>query len=282
MSSYKITFITPLFSRGALDTPEIRPSSIRGQLHWWFRAVGGSYQEEKAVFGGVGKDASSSKVVVRVSDIHGVIDESRTLPHKSGGMAAPREAYQPGTSFILHISMRLGGFKSDQHKERFEQALEAWLLLGTLGLRSTRAAGSFVWEPCDSNGKDMPETIEDYASRCRNVLNNAPLRHTVSNIKYEEAEDVRNLVSDTLGGRDDREGEGELARLRYPLGKAFGGRKTSPLRFRIVSPDNNGFYIAAVWDDRQEVTGNTPGDLEGIIRLLQQKKSELGNQLTRL
>jgi CRISPR type III-B/RAMP module RAMP protein Cmr1 len=37
----KITFITPCFCRGAdcsdSGEPEIRPASIRGQLHWWFR-----------------------------------------------------------------------------------------------------------------------------------------------------------------------------------------------------------------------------------------------------
>jgi hypothetical protein len=66
------------------------------------------------------------------------------------------------------------------------------------------------------------------------------------------------------------------------LGKIFKGRKTSPLRFRVVSPGKDRFFIAAVWDDRQAVTGNRAGDLEGLIKLLQRKKPALGNQLGKM
>ena len=61
MTKYHIRFITPLFSRSMLeDSPEIRPSSIRGQLRWWFRALGGNAIDEKAVFGGILKIAGSA------------------------------------------------------------------------------------------------------------------------------------------------------------------------------------------------------------------------------
>ncbi|MCL2104631.1 MAG: type III-B CRISPR module RAMP protein Cmr1 [Kiritimatiellaeota bacterium] len=39
----RLSFITPTFLAGAnQNTPEIRASSIRGQLRWWFRVLGGT------------------------------------------------------------------------------------------------------------------------------------------------------------------------------------------------------------------------------------------------
>lgn len=282
MSRYKITFITPLFSKGALETPEIRPPSIRGQLRWWFRALGGTYDDEKAVFGGVHQGATASKVVIRVSHVQGETAEHKTLPHKHGGMSSPKAAFSPDSSFDLHVLTRGGGFMLDRQKERFERSLAAWMHVGTLGLRATRAAGSFVWEPLSEDGFHMPETRDAYEAQCREILAQAPLRWAVLDERYENAKDARRVVSDTLGGRDDRDGESELARLHFPLGKMGKDRKTSPLRFRIVSPGNNGFYIAAVWDDRQAVTGNRPGDLEGLVQLLQRRKPELRDQLVKI
>lgn len=282
MSRYEITFTTPLFNRGALETPEIRTPSIRGQLHWWFRALGGSYDDEKAVFGGVHKGACASKVVIRVSGVTGKIDAFQTLPHKHGGMASPKPAFAPGTSCEMHVMTRLGGFVLERHQALFARSLEAWLLLGTLGLRATRAAGSFIWSPLDEDGVRMPATPGAYETRCREVLGSAPLKFALLDTAYDSAEEARRVVSDTLGGRDDPDGENDLARLNYPLGKIFKGRKTSPLRFRVVSPGKDRFFIAAVWDDRQSVTGNRAGDLEGLIDLLKRKKPRLGNQLVKL
>ena len=48
-----LEFITPLFSHGAIDAPEVRASSIRGQLHAWFRILGGDVEAERRVFGGI-------------------------------------------------------------------------------------------------------------------------------------------------------------------------------------------------------------------------------------
>ena len=282
MSRYKITFITPLFSKGALETPEIRPPSIRGQLRWWFRALGGTYDDEKAVFGGVHQGATASKVVIRVNHVQGETAEHKTLPHKHGGMSSPKAAFSPDSSFELHVLTRGGGFMLDRQKERFERSLAAWMHVGTLGLRATRAAGSFVWEPLSEDGFHMPETRDAYEAQCREILAQAPLRWAVLDERYENAKDARRVVSDTLDGRDDRDGERELARLHFPLGKRGKDRKTSPLRFRIVSPGNNGLYMAAMWDYRQAVTGNRQGDLEGLVKLLQGSKPELRDQLLKI
>jgi CRISPR/Cas system CMR-associated protein Cmr1 (group 7 of RAMP superfamily) len=281
MSQFFVTFTTPLFSRGVFDTPEIRPPSIRGQLHWWFRALGGRYEDEKAVFGGVHQDAAASKVVIRVSGISGETGDFKTLPHKGGGLASPKKAFAPGSSFTLHVLTRLRGFASQQQEAHFLRSLEAWLLLGTLGLRATRAAGSFTWSPGDG-GFSRQVSFDSYEARCRDLLRGAPLKFALLETRYASAEDARRVVSDTLGGRDDSAGANDLARLNDPLGKIHRGRKTSPLRFRIVTLADQEHFIAAVWDDRGNVTGNRPNDLVGIVRLLQERKPALGNQLEKI
>lgn len=67
----KIRFITPCFCAGANQlVAEIRPSSIRGELRWWFRCLGGTPEQENMVFGGVSDgNPRSSAVQIRVSDI---------------------------------------------------------------------------------------------------------------------------------------------------------------------------------------------------------------------
>ncbi|RME95751.1 MAG: type III-B CRISPR module RAMP protein Cmr1 [Verrucomicrobia bacterium] len=278
MTSYRLTFITPLFSKGSYDDrPEVRPSSIRGQLHWWFRALGGNYADEKAVFGGVHNGATASKVVVRVANVTGQTAEIPTLPHKFGGQASPKCAYRPGTTAEVHFALRLGGL-DERLAAMLDRTIEAWLLVGTLGLRATRAGGSFVWEPLTANGVGMPGTLEDYAARCRTVLRGAPLRFVLSPKPFPSAEAARRVVSDTLGGRDDPRGVNDLKKLRDPLGKVFGGRKTSPLRFRIIQLGEV-FHIAAVWDDRSAVTGNKPGDFKAVVDLLASRDKEIGRLL---
>lgn len=274
--SYRIKLITPLFSKGSYDDrPEIRPPSIRGQLHWWFRALGYNYQDEKAIFGGVHGGAIASKVMVRVGGIKGETDEVNTLPHKTGGQASPKWAYKPGTAFDLHISERLGGL-SEKHHVAFQRALETWLLLGTLGLRSTRAAGSFAWVPMGDNQLQMPTTMDEWRTKVSERLSGAPLKFCLTDEAFNSAEEARRIVSDTIGGRNDSPGtNGLLSNINYPLGKVNGGRKTSPLRFRLI-PIQNHYHIAAVWDNRQEVTGNRAEHLEMVIDELKRKGKKIG------
>jgi CRISPR type III-B/RAMP module RAMP protein Cmr1 len=286
MSIYRIEFITPLFSRGAFeDQPEIRPASIRGQLHWWFRALGSTcnektiYDDEKAIFGGVHGGATASKVVVRViqNGSQANCREFLTLPHKQGGQASPKKGFAPGTTFDLSVLTRHGGLNG-QLKAEFDRTLEAWLLLGTLGLRGTRGAGSFCWEPARDAALHYPTSFVQYEDRCNRLLNGSALRFALLKKVYTSTEDARRVVSDTLGGRDDRQGQSDLKGLNHPLGRVFDGRKTSPLRFRITVVGRE-YRIAAVWDGREKVTGNRPDHLRRLVKLLAQRKPELGKQL---
>lgn len=281
----KLTFITPMFGHGATDKPEVRPSSIRGQLHSWFRMLGGTVVQERAVFGGIKQkgdfaghgETMASRIVVRVTNVVGNEGEEPTLPHKADGRSAPRRAYKCGMTCEVRVFDRLGGIDDPEAAAIFERALRAWLLMGTLGFRSTRAGGSFVWK-CPSF--EMPKDEVSYARACSEVIVDAPVRFGVLDKEYswEKVEQARRLVSDSLGGRDDHEGQNELRDLNQPLGCIKPTRKTSPLKYRLIGCGNS-YRILAVWDGREEVTGNTATDLDGIVDLLVRKKPELGSLL---
>jgi len=295
MMTFQLKLITPLFCRGSYeDRAEIRPPSIRGQLHWWFRALGGSYREEKEIFGGVHSGATASKVVVRVQNQTTTGEWLPTLPHKPAGATpqdgpnAPRIAFGPGVSFQLHLLTRLGGLDNRLAKG-FNKALETWLLLGTLGLRSTRAGGSFNWQPQGEAGFHAPNSFQAYEAQCQNLLLGAPLRFALLNQSFNNAEQPRKLVADTIGGPNGTGDWPTLDQANWPLGNVSMGiqrqrfqgaprRKTSPLRFRIVNVGSE-YRIAAVWDGRTEVTGNKVADLKTLINQLTTRKPQLGGLL---
>ena len=279
----KLVFLTPCFSHGSTDAPEVRPSSIRGMLHHWFRILGGSATQERLVFGGINfgkqspfQDDSAGKVVVRVRhDANADIGSFPTLPHKPD-IDSSRTAFKPGHAFELLVFDRLGGLH-EADEALFRDSLEAWLLMGTLGFRATRAAGSFHFESSDFS---EPSTPSAYQFACRDLLarRKAKMRVAILPQDYADAEAARCLVSDSLGGRDHPQDSGNLGGLHDPLGKIFDGRKTSPLKYRIVR-FGDAFRILALWDDRTVVTGNQPSDLSGVIRLFQDRKPDLGRQL---
>ncbi|MEO0177985.1 MAG: type III-B CRISPR module RAMP protein Cmr1, partial [candidate division WOR-3 bacterium] len=57
--------VTPLFMGGANSQAELRTQSINGVLRWWFRALGGSFEDEKRLFGWGGEEANQG--LVRIS-----------------------------------------------------------------------------------------------------------------------------------------------------------------------------------------------------------------------
>jgi len=276
-----ITFITPCFCRGAdcsdNGAPEIRPASIRGQLHWWFRALGGTSREENAVFGNVHGGTTASRLVVRVKYVmNASYRQSPTLPHKTGGPAAPKQAFAPGVGFELLLSTRLGGLSTD-HEKKLLRALNAWLHLGALGLRATRGGGNFTWAAdaaAASGVQPPPTTAAAYTAAVATITNGTMLRAALLDKQYPNAEDARKDITNTLG-------DGAFGGAA-PLGKAGRERKTSPLRFRVVKFGDGNFRIAAVWDGRSEVTGNTDADLRDAIEKLRLAGKPVGVQLSRL
>jgi len=164
LKTYHLELITPCFCAGADQShAEIRASSVRGQLRWWFRVLGASPAEESSVFGSVREEASSSalRIATRITEkgqpwnppkvnpndaisyVYYFASVSGKNPGRKGN--GPRwnkdGSVPPGTKFEIKIFQHRKIL--DNIKEKLELSINAFLLLGGIGLRVTRGLGSF-------------------------------------------------------------------------------------------------------------------------------------------
>jgi len=213
-STYDIELITPCFCAGADQTKaEIRVPSIRGQLRWWFRALGGTREQEKKVFGGVHGGAVASRVRFRIEHEHLRTDRARLLPHASeGGKArATRSAITKG-SFVLKAICRNGDVQ-----QQVDRTVKVWTLLGTLGARSNRAAGSVQLK--DPSFQSL-EKLGKYAAALK-LPSAWDIQITKNSIAASE--NLRTVASDTKN--DKRELFG------FVQGKQ---RQASPIKMKVL------------------------------------------------
>lgn len=282
--TYQIQLITPLFSRGVVeDQPEIRAPSIRGMLHWWFRALGGKFEDEREVFGGIGKPCISSRLVVRVKHDDFVPVNLPLLPHKSGSQASPKPSVPIGTVFDVMIGLRRPFDQSQESRieATIEKSVLSWLLMGSLGMRSTRGGGSIL---CSSV---QPDSLSGYRQQVESIISGAPVIVYCCAPVFEDADAARVVITDTIGGPSDSAHKGnDLRSINYPLGvvrdkgsnKSAPNRKTSPLRL-TVRKFKDGYRIVAVWDERNAVTENSFQNLASVIGMLESAGKRLGSLL---
>ncbi len=156
--TYRLELITPCFCAGAdQSTAEIRAAAIRGKLRWWFRVLGGTWDQESEVFGSVGRNSCvSSSVAIRVKEFAAngpwtpVQFDGRSNTGyllyfaKASGDGCrwnSKGAFPAGSRFEIQIMWhrRL----SEENRKLFDLACQCFLMLGSLGLRSTRGMGCF-------------------------------------------------------------------------------------------------------------------------------------------
>ena len=156
--SARLTFITPAFCAGPDPAQaEVRAPAIRGQLRWWFRVLGGTPEQEQQLFGGVHNGTHASKVTVRVRDLDPrTADGARELPKNNtpgyylshfARVSGNKERYNQGAWFDINTAFTVDAFSrlsmSGEEERAFREAWDAFLLLGSLGLRQTRGFGAF-------------------------------------------------------------------------------------------------------------------------------------------
>ena len=173
----KFKIVTPCILGGANQkTAELRAPSIRGQLRFWFRVLGGSLEEEKNVFGGIGKDdeGGAGSVVVRVKTAK---DDIKTLSNQTMEKINPESRYDYFLWPLRNNSDARGVIKDNQSveiqllnrkrelkKHLEERVIKAFLLLGSLGTRSRRCYGSIFPEKVTFDNKEwiIPNDIEQF------------------------------------------------------------------------------------------------------------------------
>ena len=164
--TYQFEILTPCFCGGAepLQRPEIRAASIRGQLRWWFRVLGGFKSlapadaccQEKQVFGSAaGESGHAGQLILRVTDCSDPSSEpkgERDFPADANYILFPLRKTNRGVFGDLDgKNQRFGSFRMEVlWKGKPSQAADVEALitvfanLGALGFRSRRAMGALA------------------------------------------------------------------------------------------------------------------------------------------
>jgi CRISPR type III-B/RAMP module RAMP protein Cmr1 len=156
--TYTLEFISPCFCAGANQAvAELRAPAIRGQLHWWFRALGGTAAEEREAFGHVhGASPLVSSFIVRTTVLAG--QEEKGWENKIPKQGVGNKTYLLGFFCGRTGRLRPSGALAPRSRasvtlafrrpptEKLQQAIRIFFSVGGLGFRSTRTGGAFFTE----------------------------------------------------------------------------------------------------------------------------------------
>lgn len=269
IQTYHLEFLTPCFCAGADQAvAEVRAPSIRGKLRWWFRVLGGSPAEEAEVFGSIrGEEGCGSSLVVRVSE------------------HAPRSAWQPlklsgdpNTGYVLYFAGRrwvAGGAlpvgcsfqlqlvwrrnPASATQELFDLALDSFLMLGSLGLRSTRGLGCFACQERPFSGDNWDNLLRRIRAKVPGFLGElASFVGPGTAILDALGGQLRGLRQGYSAGRPGHSNPG-------PLGSSSRPRQTSAVYLRPVRESANQFRIVVFEAPADKVLG--PQSRRGAPRL---------------
>lgn len=186
MKSIKLTLdmITPGLCGGASpnELAEIRAPSIRGQLRWWFRVLGGFASlhkipvaiQEADIFGScAGDEGQASQLQVRVRVVNKPVSAVKRADDLGAGMNTPKgyllfPLRQQGKAifddtlptFELHLNWR----GKPEIAENIKALATVFGHLGSLGFRSRRAMGALAF----ANGQQPPMGLQEALGRFAN------------------------------------------------------------------------------------------------------------------
>jgi CRISPR type III-B/RAMP module RAMP protein Cmr1 len=242
--------ITPCFCAGAEQTQaEIRPSSIRGSLRWWFRALGGNHAEENAVFGGPDPIRASSlqirvanlniKSVGRLPEVRGIDPLSYILyfPSVSSDKTRwnPNACLGPKTTFELQL--RQTRKLTDAQTEQLQKVLLAFRHFGSIGMHVTRALGAI------QDQKATPESFVSAISLIEShgfTYRQSDKPHIIWDAVLKEAGQwLQNDMRKEFGAGGNKKPAQATA-----LGSALPVRQTSAVYLRPIKQNDNLFFAA--------------------------------------
>lgn len=189
---YKL--VTPLFGGGAKtryadEVTTIRPSEIKGQLRFWWRALrgwqaGSSVENlleiEEKIWGGVAEAKEASKVKLRIEildagkDINPLERQPGKPPIVPRYVAFPLQSTGKDKTIYSvkqNVSFRLSLVYSADVADEVEAALWAWETFGGIGGRTRRGFGAIV--PLDSperpvvKAKELRDKLGEYVKARR-------------------------------------------------------------------------------------------------------------------
>lgn len=261
--SRSFRLLTPAFVHGAYQSqkeniPELRAPSVRGQLRWWWRTLG--YGTGDKIFGSASGDTgTASKVQIRLESPfpNTLAERVQLLPHKNQG---PKSALAAETDlFTARLLPVRTGITPDE-LEKLTNALDAWLLMGGIGQRANRSAGS-LWPEGNA-----PTSCEDYLARCRKLLADSSAKIALLDFQSGNFHEIR-----VISGNFPQQSPGKVFGSAQP-------RKSSSLKLRAVHLDG-AYRIAALWCPKDR--DDTPANLRSAISQMKNfpQKAGLGSLL---
>lgn len=184
--TFTLEIISPCFCSGAKpDQAEIRAPSIRGQLRWWFRTLGGFQslaaqglsvrKQEQQIFGSAaGDQGQAGKLLLKV-----VSPSPKSKPANANDLDADMNSKLGYALFPLRPSQESDGRKGmlndgtpfqisilwrgdSTHWDSVRALLAVWSHIGCLGFRGRRAFGALgVSEPMIS----LPDALQFFCAR---------------------------------------------------------------------------------------------------------------------
>lgn len=220
-TTYTFKLLTVCFCGGAHSQQapaEMRVPSIRGQVRAIHREIS-SPAEVNRIWGSTDGAGGASRVgtfLVSGHSSRAAQPRPYILPHKHQGT---RPGIAEGQTFSITLQRLIGCSESDWLAAN--KAFRGWLLLGCIGLRSSRAAGS-VWPVAvdgtsadwiPANGTQLAETLRTYGFKRSFWIVDTP--------GGTSAEGLRSIASDTVNGRP------------HLFGR-INPRTPSPTKFKVV------------------------------------------------
>lgn len=276
--TYSFSLLSDTFAHGAYQTmnfnrPELRAPSVKGMIRWWHEALGNTSNDGRIIFGHVSdryngiEGNNASRVIIRIQPTTEIREKATEfMPHK-GHRGGSKAAIMPGTSYQLILTQRRERLPTDLW-EQLQRATTAWMLLGGIGQRSNRAAGS-PWPKVNA-----PETPQAYLSTCRDLLTGSRVRVALLDFSDENPNTLRDICGRFPNSRDfdilgNVFGTAGDFRKRVP-------RKPSPLKLRAVYLDGS-LHIAAVWSPsipNEDTIQNLQAGIETMLHI--EGKKQLG------
>lgn len=240
---YSFSLLSETFSHGAYQTqnfnhPELRAPSVKGMIRWWHQALGLPADDQLLIFGHVADRRNgilnnhASAVSFRVDPVTEILQqEVDFMPHK-GHRSGRKMALMPETGYRLMITQRREPLSADRWAQ-LQRAVETWLLLGAVGQRSTRGAGSILWDHAPSSKSDFEASVSELLAGA-----GVRVRVAILDVCGDSPTELRDLA-----GRFPKSSDYDIP------GDVFGTarpRKPSPLKLRIVRIDGK-LSLAAIW-----------------------------------
>jgi len=258
--------VTPLFMGGAdREQAELRPSSIKGALRFWYRAAHcrsdglPNYEDEARIFGGAGKGEGQGMFHIIVMSQPGTQRPARwpqPVKYLGYGVADGRPFIRENTSAVIKLVFRPDC--ADDDERAVLSSLELLCHFGGLGSRWRRGFGSVVCEGLPGQER-LPRHKGELIRRLRRLLESLDGVPDMVPTYTAFSKNTRFVVKET-GTREWREVLSEVGRVMQSYRSASDPRRFSRRRRQ---PDPAGVRVGKFKNDRDLIasflrTGELP------------------------